>query len=125
MELAKSLILIVIAITIAVTGQISLKTGMNEVGRIEVSTQTNYIEKAKTVASKPIIWAGLMLYGLGAIVWLVVLSRVDLSFAYPMLSISYVLVVIISVLKFGENVSLSRIIGTLLICAGVIFITRS
>lgn len=125
MELTKSLILIFLAMTIAICGQVSLKTGMNEVGKIDVSIETNYVDTAKKVASKPIIWFGLFLYGLGAIVWLVVLSRVDLSFAYPMLSISYVLIVIISIVRFGEQITFSRIIGTLLICTGVIFITRS
>lgn len=125
MEIAKSLILILVAIIIATSGQTCLKTGMNEVGKIEVSVQTNYVEKAKIVASKPIIWFGLFLYGVGSIIWLVVLSRVDLSFAYPMLASSYVIIMVISIIKFGEHVSLTRIIGTLLICTGVIVITRS
>lgn len=125
MELMKSLILIFLAIGIAVLGQTCLKTGMNEIGKIEVNLVTNYLDIAKLVALKPIIWGGLCLYGLGAMVWLVVLSRVDLSFAYPLLSISYVLIIIISIVRFGEQVTLSRIIGTLLICAGVVFISRS
>jgi drug/metabolite transporter (DMT)-like permease len=125
MDFAKSFILILLAISIAVAGQTCLKTGMIEVGKIEVNMQTNYIEKARVVATKPIIWFGLFLYGLGAIVWLVVLSRVDLSFAYPMLAMSYILIMIISAFRFGEIISLSRIFGTLLICIGVIFISKS
>jgi drug/metabolite transporter (DMT)-like permease len=125
MELVKSLILILLAISIAVAGQTCLKTGMNEVGRIEVNLKTDYVETAKTVVVRPIIWAGLFLYGFGAIIWLVVLSRVDLSFAYPMLATSYILIMLISVFKFGEVLTLPRIIGTILICLGVVFISRS
>lgn len=125
MELSKSLILIFLAIAIAVAGQTCLKTGMNEVGRIEVNLETNYTNKAITVIKKPLIWIGLFLYGLGSIVWLVVLSRTDLSFAYPMLASSYILIMLISVIKFHEQLSLARIIGTILICSGVIFIARS
>lgn len=125
MELTKSLILILIAISIAVCGQLTLKKTMSEVGVIEVSTQVNYIDKAKTVLKQPLLYVGGCLYVLGMVVWLVVLSRVDLSFAYPMLSVSYVLIMVISAYMFHEPITLNRVIGTFLIIGGVIFITRS
>jgi multidrug transporter EmrE-like cation transporter len=53
------------------------------------------------------------------------LSRVDLSFAYPFLSISYILVLIAGYFVFGETVNASRMVGVALICGGTFFIARS
>jgi multidrug transporter EmrE-like cation transporter len=56
---------------------------------------------------------------------LMALSRVDLSFAYPFLSISYVLVMIAGYFWFGESVNLTRVLGVALICGGTFFVARS
>lgn len=125
MELTKSLLLILLAITVAVSGQFCLKKTMNEIGVIELKSEVNYVQKATSVMKKPLFWLGLVFYGVGMIAWLIVLSRVDLSFAYPMLSISYVVIMIVSALHFGEQITLNRVIGTFLIIGGVVFISRS
>jgi drug/metabolite transporter (DMT)-like permease len=57
--------------------------------------------------------------------WLVILSRVELSYAYPLISIGYILVMILSKYLFNETLTGYRIAGTLLICGGVFMITRS
>lgn len=125
MELFKSIILILVSISFAIGGQFCLKTGMNSVGGISVDTSTNYLDIARIVFSKPMIWIGLVQYGVGSLFWMIVLSRVNLSFAYPMLAISYIIIMLISIFHFHEHVSMVRWIGAVFICIGVIFITRS
>jgi drug/metabolite transporter (DMT)-like permease len=60
----------------------------------------------------------------GSIFWLGVISRADLSFAYPMLALNYVLIMLPAYFLLGERISLNQIVGTLIIIAGVVVITR-
>jgi drug/metabolite transporter (DMT)-like permease len=71
------------------------------------------------------VWLGLFLYGLSAVFWMTVLSRVDLSFAYPMVGFSYVIVLLFSALLLGEQVSPLRWLGTLVIVLGIVLVTRT
>lgn len=70
-------------------------------------------------------WAGLVLYGLSAVAWLWVLSRAQLSYAYPVLALSFPMVVGLSAVLFGESVSLTRWVGTGLILVGVAYLART
>ncbi len=73
----------------------------------------------------PYIFLAFGLYGLSAILWLEVLTKVDLSVAFPMVSMTYVGTLFIGRFLFGEPVSLFRVIGVLLICSGVFCVIRS
>lgn len=66
---------------------------------------------------------GLLLVSIG--LWLFVLSKIEVSAAYPLLSIGYVITAVAGVLFLGENVSPSRIGGIILICMGLVLIGRS
>jgi multidrug transporter EmrE-like cation transporter len=70
-------------------------------------------------------WIGFILYGLSAVCWLWVLSRTQLSFAYPLLSLSFPIVVVLSVIYFAEVISPVRWIGVGLIVIGVSLISRT
>ncbi|MDI6689730.1 MAG: EamA family transporter [Actinomycetota bacterium] len=120
-----SLALIILSISFAVSGQLCLKVGMNSVGRISASHLSNLGGTIVMVATTPLVVLGLFLYVIAASIWLVVLSRVDLSFAYPMLGLSYVMVLIISSIFLRENVTALRWLGTFVICFGVFLITRT
>lgn len=123
--MAKSLIMIFFSISLAVGGQLLLKTGMNAIGPITGEEVRNGASTIVKVAANPQVVIGLMLYFVSAAVWLVVLSRVDLSFAYPLLGSSYIVVLIASRFLFNEPVTMVRLSGTLLISLGVILISRS
>jgi multidrug transporter EmrE-like cation transporter len=73
----------------------------------------------------PYIFVSFGLYGLSAILWLQVLSKLDLSVAFPMVSLTYVGTLFVGRFFFGEPVNLPRIFGVLLICSGVFFVIRS
>ncbi|MDP9014429.1 MAG: SMR family transporter [Pseudomonadota bacterium] len=70
-------------------------------------------------------WAGMLCYGTSVCVWLAALSKAPVSTAYPMLSLGYVAVAAVSVLWLGETLSLAKVLGIALICAGVVLVSRS
>lgn len=104
--------------------QLLLKDGMTRIGSFEFSTN-NIWPIALKVACSPGIVGGLFIYVISVVVWLIVLSRVDVSLAYPMTSIGYIVTAVAGFFLFHENLSLTRIIGILVIMAGVYLITRS
>ena len=120
-----SIVLILASVLVGVFGQLFLKAGVAKLGTIGGAALANLPHLLGSVATNPLILTGLACYGLGAAMWIVVLSRVDLSLAYPMLGLGYVFVLVISWLIFGEAVSPLRWIGTLMIVAGVVLVARS
>jgi multidrug transporter EmrE-like cation transporter len=121
----KSIFLILLSISLAVSGQLLLKSGMLEVGRIGVGDLSYYKSILLRTAASPRILGGLALYGFAAVSWLIVLSRVDLSFAYPFGGLGYIAVLLVSRLVLDEPVGLVRWIGVFLIVLGILFISRS
>ena len=74
-----------------------------------------------------LIILGLAAYGMSMLLWMMALANFELSFAYPMLSTSYILVYLGAVVlpQLNETVSATKTIGIILIVIGVIFVTRS
>ncbi len=70
-------------------------------------------------------WAGMVCYGASLCVWLAALSKAPVSTAYPMLSLGYVVVAAVSALWLGEALSVPKVLGIALICAGVVLVSRS
>jgi multidrug transporter EmrE-like cation transporter len=70
-------------------------------------------------------WTGMVCYGASVCVWLAALSKAPVSTAYPMLSLGYVAVAVVSVMWLGESMTLPKVLGIALICAGVILVSRS
>jgi len=119
-----SAILIVIAIVIACSGQVLLKTGMGQVGTFVAGQYDQATAFVLHALYNRYIVAGIALYALGAIVWMIVLSRVKLSVAYPMLALNYVLIMLCSRYIFGEEISSSQWLGAGFICIGVSLVAR-
>jgi len=118
----KPFVLLVIAICFSVTGETLLKMGMNEIGVMNLS---NLGPTLLRCASNPKIILGFTGFGVGAIFWLSVISQADLSWAYPMLSLGYILVLLASAFILREEVTTIRWVGAVVICLGVILISRS
>jgi multidrug transporter EmrE-like cation transporter len=116
--------MILVCVTLGVCGQLLLKHGMSS-DRDEVDQINEVIPRLLRAATSPTVIAGFVLYGLSAALWLIVLTRADLSYAYPLLSIGYVVVVLLSRVLFHEAVTPMRLAGTLVICVGVFLISRT
>jgi multidrug transporter EmrE-like cation transporter len=122
---AISLALLVVSVTFAVAGQVTLKSAMDRVGRIgstEVAAAGDTLLKA---AKEPLLWAGLTLFGISALFWLVVLSRVPLSVAYPLVGVSYILIVAFARFFLHEEVPSLRWIGVSVVALGIAIIGLS
>ena len=70
-------------------------------------------------------WAGFIVYGLSAVCWLWVLSRVQLSFAYPILALTFPIVVALSAVFFSESITAVRWVGVVVIMVGVSLLART
>jgi drug/metabolite transporter (DMT)-like permease len=77
------------------------------------------------VLAVPVLWAALAAYAISVVVWLIGLSRVPVSQAYPLLSLGYVINALFAWWLLGETVSASRILGIGIVIAGVAIIARS
>ncbi|MCL6473241.1 MAG: EamA family transporter [Firmicutes bacterium] len=121
----RSLILIFTSLSLALGGQFLLKSGMNQVGRIGGGDMAYYKAMLFKTFINPYVLAGLLFYALSSVLWLIVLSRVDLSFAYPFVGIGYIIVMFIAWRYLNEPVSAIRFAGAFLIALGVVLISRS
>jgi len=114
--------MIVFCVSTGAVGQLSMKHGMNMIGKIHAA---QVVQKLGAAFLNPFVLVGFLLYAISALVWMIVLSRVNLSLAYPMVSIGYVVVVVLSRYLFQEPVTVLRLMGTLVIGVGVIMISQS
>jgi len=114
------LLLVSFCVIIGVIAQLAMKRGMNMVGT--VSLKDIFSKKVFSMVFQRYVFVGVVLYFLAALVWLVVLSQAELSFAYPLISMGYIITAILSKLFFNENLTIFRFFGILLICGGVYLI---
>jgi drug/metabolite transporter (DMT)-like permease len=82
------------------------------------------LAKAQAILLNPFVLGGFLLYGIGALVWLEVLSHWDVSKAYPLVGLGFGLSLVIGI-ALGEHVTTLRTIGVVLICIGVFLVGRS
>jgi multidrug transporter EmrE-like cation transporter len=104
--------------------QLLLKAGVHPLGPLTVTVST-LLPTFVAVAKQWKILAGLMCYVVSVCVWIIGLSRVEVSIAYPMLSLGYVVNAVAAAALFGEALGPARSVGMLLILAGVFIISRT
>jgi len=117
--------LIVANVAMTSLAQIVLKAGMSAPEVTRALAGGLRLPAMVTVFLHPWVIIGLALYGGAAVVWLLVLSRVDVSLAYPFVGLGFVVTMVLAWALLGESVSPARIGGTLLIAAGVVLLARS
>ena len=116
--------LILCGVMLNAVAQLLLKAGVNAVGAFEFSL-ANVLPIGFKLASQLPIVGGLACYVLSVVVWILGLSRVDVSIAYPMLSLGYVVNALGAWWLFGEAVTLQRALGIGIILIGVYVLARS
>jgi multidrug transporter EmrE-like cation transporter len=116
--------LILFGVLLNAGAQLLLKAGMSQIGHFEFSLANALPVGFKVMASPPIL-SGLCLYAISVVVWLLVLSRVQVSYAYPMLSIGYIVNALAAYYFFGEPLTSLRMLGIFIIIAGVYLVARS
>lgn len=116
--------LILVGVLLNSGAQILLKMGMRHIGHFTF-TVNNFFPIAWQVALSPWIVFGIACYVISMLVWLLVLSRTDVSIAYPMVSLGYVISAIAAYFLLGEHVTLMRMSGIFIILFGVYLVARS
>ncbi|HEY4662392.1 MAG TPA: EamA family transporter [Candidatus Humimicrobiaceae bacterium] len=124
MSLTSSILLILLSISIAVGGQLLLKVGINRIGIVNFGSLDAFKQFFLGVIKSPLVMTGLFLYVISAAIWMIAISVVDLSFAYPFLGFTYVMVLVLSKFILKEDVNPIRWIGTIIITIGVIVLSR-
>ncbi len=115
--------LILLSIVCGVAGQTFIKLGVSQPGA--AASAAGFVPLLLMIMRSPMVLLGLCLYGLGALSWIAVLARVDLSVAYPFLALNFVLVTFSSQFLLGESVPWMRWFGVLIICSGILVVARS
>lgn len=118
--------LILFSVTLAAVAQLTLKHGMNlvndELAPAKFSLDGSSL---RVVIQQPYVWSGLFLFGLSALVWLMVLSRASLSFAYPFAALTYVLILLFDQFVLDETVPPLRWAGVAFIAIGIILVSQT
>jgi len=104
--------------------QLFLKAGTNRIGEFAFSLE-NVMPIGMKIASSPFILSGLACYGVSVVVWILGLSRVPVSIAYPMLSVGYIVNAFAAWFLFGESVTAQKLVGIGFIVVGVYLVARS
>jgi multidrug transporter EmrE-like cation transporter len=115
-------LIVFVAVCFSVTGELFLKHGMSQIGPFGLS---DLLPKLRQILTHPSILVGFTSIGVGAVFWLAALARVDLSWAYPILAMGYILAMILSGLFLHEAISPVRWLGAVIIIVGVILVSRS
>lgn len=118
------LIIACMSIALSVAAQFTLKVGMSGDAIAALMAQPLGPRSLFAILTDKYVFLGFLLYGIGAIVWLGVLAKWDVSKAYPLVGLGFVFTVGIGVM-IGEGVTLNRVFGVALICAGVFLVGRS
>lgn len=122
---AISLVLVLISVGLATAGHFTLKVAMNNIGRIGTAQVNAAWDTIARAAREPRLWLGLTLFGISALFWLIVLSRVPLSLAYPFAGLSYVIIVFLDAFVLNETVPGLRWVGAGVVALGIALIGLS
>ena len=120
-----TLLLIVANVALTSFAQIVLKAGMSAPEVVRALAGGVRLPAIATVLVHPWIFVGLFLYGGAALVWLLVLSRVEVSLAYPFVGLGFVVTMLLAWAFLGESISVMRIACTLLIATGVVVLAKT
>lgn len=112
--------LVLASVAFGAVGQLTLKAAMNGLGQLQFSVDT-----LLRMATSPLLLIGIAIFGISTLLWLLALTKADLSFAYPFLSLTYIAVLIGGALLFHERVTLVRVLGFAVIVTGVWIVARS
>ncbi|MEO1377481.1 MAG: EamA family transporter [Cyanobacteria bacterium J06635_10] len=111
--------LLLLSVSASVTGQLFLKIGAVKLGKVNAA---NAISQITRILTTPELLIGLGCYGIGAVIYILLLTRINLSVAGPSASLVYVFSVLLGYFIFKESIPVTRLIGLSLIVCGVILV---
>lgn len=117
-----NILLILTSVLLNCAAQLFIRKGMLLVGEVGMAGMAR---NAGSMLANLWLWAAMFCYAVSILMWMAVLSKVEVSFAYPFLSVGYVVAAIAGYCFFGESLTPARIAGIVVICLGVFLISRS
>lgn len=120
-------VLFFISLLIGLAGQLLLKKGMTHIGEVTLFSNgiKHFFKTVWTMFTSKTVLAGVLLFGCSTLLWLVILSGLELSYIYPMVSLNYVLTALASRMIFKEKITKMRWLSIAVIIVGVIFVSSS
>lgn len=116
---------ILVSVSLSAGAQAVLKAGMSSAAVQRGMESGNVAQIATVVFANPFVLAGLGLYFGSALVWLVVLSKVPLSYAYPFVAMGIAMTAVLGWFLFDEGFGLMKLAGTALIMLGIVLLAKS
>lgn len=116
--------MILVSVALAASAQLTLKAGMNQVTAAS-GTATVSAESIKAIVTNPFVLGGLAIFAVSAAVWLFVLSRTSLSFAYPFAALVYLIILLVERFVLHQAIPPVRWAGVALIMAGIVLVSRT
>lgn len=117
--------MILFSVSCSAVAQILLKYGMAHPAMQQALTGGDYWIIARSIGTDMPILGGFFLYGLGAVIWLFVLARMDVSIAYPFVALGFILTMALGCLIFGEPLTLRKVMGTLVVALGIYLVATT
>lgn len=121
----KDILLLALLVVMQVAGYATLRYGLQQAGQLELTSLFTVLQFGLSAFSNPWFILGIVLLILSLLLYLVAISRLDLSYVLPIIASNYVLTTLVGWLVLGETISLSRWIGTLLVTSGVLLVGLS
>ncbi|WP_462431553.1 SMR family transporter [Bacteroides nordii] len=119
-----NMLIIVISVLLNAFAQLFIRKGMLLIGSLTLNIQ-NIVSLCFKVLTNIFLLSGMTCYAISILLWMVVLSRVNVSVAYPLLSIGYIVTAIMAYFLFGETLTLQKVAGIIVICIGVWLLTQT
>ncbi len=117
--------LAVVCVALTTFAQIALKLGVSGTRAQQALVDKDWMAFLWSAASSPPIIFGVAAYTASAVLWLFVLAKVEVSFAYPFVAVGFLLVMAFGAMYLGESVTWVRVLGTVLVVGGVLLVARS
>ncbi|MBL4602316.1 MAG: hypothetical protein JKY84_06215 [Emcibacteraceae bacterium] len=116
--------IILLTVTLSACAQLALKLGVAK-PQLATAIESSVSDALLAALTSPLIIGGLFIYGLSVVMWIWVLSKVELSIAYPFVGISFLITMAFGAFLLDENVTPLRIAGTVLIASGCLLVSRT
>lgn len=118
------LAIILITVSLSAFAQLLFKLGMDKLNQENIEF-TRSIYSVLHALFSPLVFSGLIVYGVSVIAWLWVLSKVDLSIAYPFVGISFIFTLLMGIFLLNESLNGYKIAGTVMIAVGCFLVSKS
>lgn len=119
-----NLLLILSSVSLNAFAQLFIRKGMLKIGEISFNFE-QIVKMVLAVFTNIYLLAGMFSYGISVILWMIVLSKVNVSLAYPLGSVGYIITTVLAYLFFNEPITFQKVLGIIIICIGVFILTQS